>query len=190
MDPSTAGSPGQRPGSGGPRGAGGGPGRVGAGWRRLLVDGALCVLAGLLVLMGLTGLTLSREEGLDADGGRAGNASVGQCRRYGPVSGSGLGFWWDCAVDVAWEDGTAGRYRTRGSLFAPGDRAVPVRQVHRGGRGNLDAATHLVRPDRPPSIGMLVAGLGLLVAGGLAGLRPAFDALRAVSRVRPSRRRH
>lgn len=160
------------------------PVRAGRRARRLIGNALLLAGAAGLVLAGLSLLTLSREEALDR-GGRTGTADVVACRRVGPVSGSGLGYWWSCDVVVRWDDGESGRYDVPGSLFRPADRdrAVPVREVLRGGRGNLDAAARLARVDRPARLGLLAAGLVALLAGGLCGLRPVSDLVRLLARL-------
>lgn len=140
--------------------------------------------AGGLVLVGLTLLTLSAEEALEAGTGRTGVADVTACRRVGPVSGNGLGHWWTCTVQVEWADGGQGRYDVPGSRFTPADRGrrVAVREIVRGGRGNLTAATRPVRADRPPRIGLLVAGVLAFLAGALCALRPTLGVIRVLLR--------
>src|SRR5690606_27216942 len=136
----------------------------------LLLLAAACVL----VLSGLSLLTLSGEEGLDRGTGRTGTAQVVACRRVGPISGSGLGYWWTCTLEVRWDDGGQGRYVLPGSRFTPADRdrPVPVRETARGDRGNLDVDTRPVRADRSPRIGLLAIGVLAFLAGGLCALPP------------------
>jgi hypothetical protein len=153
---------------------------------RVLTDLAAAVASVGLILIGLTILTLSREEALGTGTGRAGTATVETCQRYGPVSGSGLGLWWRCEVAVQWSDGAADRHRESGSLFTPDEAGEPiaVREVLRAeGRGNLNAAARLVRPDRPANVGALAVGVVVFLAGGLCALRPLADLVRLGGRL-------
>lgn len=165
-----------------------GPGAVGRPGRgrvrRLRQDLLLVVAMAGLVLAGLSLLTLSREEALDPGTGRTGEATVVACRRVGPVSGSGLGYWWTCTVEVRWMDGGHNRYVVPGSRFTPADRERPVavRETARGSRGNLAVATRPVRADRAPRVGILAAGLLTFLAGALCAVRPAVDVIRLLAR--------
>lgn len=153
--------------------------------RGLIRDLVLMVTAGALVLAGLSLLTLSGEEALDQGTGRTGAANVVDCRRVGPLSGSGLGYWWTCTVEVRWDDGDQDRYDLPGSRFTPADRAQPVavREVARSGRGNLDADTRPVRADRPARVGFLAVGLLTFLAGALCALPPVKDVVGVLVRV-------
>ncbi len=145
--------------------------------RRAAVDVGLAVVTVGLVLSGLILMTLARAEALDKATGRQGAARVLTCLRSGPISGSGLGYWWTCTVEVDWDSGAPGRYVESGSLCTPDDqdRQIQVHETIRSSRGNLHAHTRLARPDRPARISLLAGRVLLLLAGALCGLRPAFD---------------
>ncbi|MCG5467306.1 DUF6346 domain-containing protein [Micromonospora sp. LAH09] len=66
-------------------------------------------------------------------------ATVHECRRVGPVSGDGFGYWWHCAVTVRTSDGREVRTVVRHSTVTPHDRGSPVefREVCYG-KGNTD----------------------------------------------------
>ncbi|MER7267015.1 DUF6346 domain-containing protein [Micromonospora carbonacea] len=66
-------------------------------------------------------------------------ATVGECRRVGPVSGDGFGYWWHCAVTVRTDDGREARIVTGNSVVTPADRGRPVdfREACFG-KGNTD----------------------------------------------------
>ncbi|MGC4810889.1 DUF6346 domain-containing protein [Micromonospora sp. DT228] len=66
-------------------------------------------------------------------------ATVHECRRVGPVSGDGFGYWWHCALTVRTRDGREVRTVVRHSTVTPADRGGPVefREVCHG-KGNTD----------------------------------------------------
>ncbi|MEU8331288.1 DUF6346 domain-containing protein [Micromonospora sp. NPDC048839] len=70
---------------------------------------------------------------------RPAEATVHECRRVGPVSGDGFGFWWHCAVTIQTRDGREVRTVVRHSTVTPADRGGPVefREVCHG-KGNTD----------------------------------------------------
>ncbi|TDC66468.1 hypothetical protein E1258_02565 [Micromonospora sp. KC207] len=70
---------------------------------------------------------------------RPAQATVGECRRVGPVGGDGLGYWWHCAVTVRTGDGREVRIVTGNSVVTPADRGRPVdfREACFG-KGNTD----------------------------------------------------
>ncbi|MGW3784326.1 DUF6346 domain-containing protein [Micromonospora chokoriensis] len=99
---------------------------------------------------------------------RPAEATVNDCRRVGPVSGDGFGFWWHCAVTVRTDDGREVRTVVRHSTVTPDDRGEPVefREVCHG-KGNTDC-----RYGRPAwriwalalaALGMMRTGLVLML---------------------------
>ncbi|RAO27169.1 hypothetical protein PSN13_06085 [Micromonospora saelicesensis] len=70
---------------------------------------------------------------------RPAKATVNDCRKVGPVSADGFGYWWHCAVTVRTSDGREVRTVVRHSTVTPGDRSRPVefREVCHG-KGNTD----------------------------------------------------
>ncbi|WP_431912236.1 DUF6346 domain-containing protein [Micromonospora carbonacea] len=103
---------------------------------------------------------------------RPAQATVGECRRVGPVSGDGFGYWWRCAVTVRTGDGREARIVTGNSVVTPADRGRPVdfREACFG-RGNTDC-----RYGRPvsrvwalavTSLGMVRIGLTILLIFGV-----------------------
>jgi hypothetical protein len=62
-------------------------------------------------------------------------AEVGTCRRLGPVSVDGFGYWWKCQVTVRAADGRVVRASVDRSIMTPADRGRPVelREACEGG---------------------------------------------------------
>jgi hypothetical protein len=57
---------------------------------------------------------------------RAAVGEVGACRRVGPMSDHGLGFWWECQVHIRVEDGREVQTVLRRSIVSPDDAGRPV----------------------------------------------------------------
>jgi hypothetical protein len=66
---------------------------------------------------------------------RAAAAEVKTCRRLGPVSIDGFGYWWECAVTVRVEGGRVADTVVDRSIVTPADagRTVEFRESCRGG---------------------------------------------------------
>jgi hypothetical protein len=66
---------------------------------------------------------------------RAAVAQVGACRRLGPVSLDGLGYWWKCQVTVRVADGRMVDTVVDRSIVTPADtgRMVSFREACKGG---------------------------------------------------------
>ena len=62
-------------------------------------------------------------------------AEVGSCRRLGPVSVDGFGYWWQCEVTVRVEDDRVVTAVVDRSVVSPVDRGrkIPFREACRGG---------------------------------------------------------
>jgi Family of unknown function (DUF6346) len=72
---------------------------------------------------------------------RAAVGEVGACRRVGPMSDHGLGFWWECQVHIRVEDGREVQTVLRRSIVSPDDAGRPVELVEACyGAGNTDCA--------------------------------------------------
>jgi hypothetical protein len=86
---------------------------------------------------------------------------VGECRRAGPVSVNGFGYWWECRVLIRTDDGREVRTVLRHSIVAPSDagRDVDLRETC-SGDDNTDC-----RYGRPAdrTWGVAMAFLNLLV---------------------------
>jgi hypothetical protein len=80
---------------------------------------------------------------------------VGECRRVGPVSGNGLGYWWQCRVQVRTGDGRKVQTVLGNSVVSPHDagRPVELREACLG-RGNSDC-----RYGRPVNRGWGIAAM-------------------------------
>lgn len=51
---------------------------------------------------------------------------VGECRRAGPLSVNGFGYWWECRVRIQTNDGRVVRTVLRHSIVTPADAGRPV----------------------------------------------------------------
>ncbi|MFR9731818.1 DUF6346 domain-containing protein [Saccharopolyspora sp. MS10] len=99
--------------------------RVSTGWRigRLAAE----IVVRLLVLlvfhttMGATGITTT--DGVPTE---RGTARATDCERAGPVSMSGLGFWWTCEATVTWADGRSEQRTFKFSDLTPDNRTAPA----------------------------------------------------------------
>jgi prepilin signal peptidase PulO-like enzyme (type II secretory pathway) len=103
---------------------------------RELRERATCVLAavvaaalGLVVLLGfatLFNLYPGTRSGWFGPKERPAVADVGSCRRIGPISGDGFGYWWTCEVTVRTDDGRVVETVVRRSIVTPADRGAKV----------------------------------------------------------------
>ena len=112
-------------------------------------------------------------------------AQVRSCHEVGPVSrSSGLGYWWECTVEVTEASGQVTERQTKGSQFTPDEmgKSIPVASVG----GSPQMTTQIERLDlshnRWASAGtwtllvlMCAALLGVLGYGHRA-VRPAAPA--------------
>ncbi|WTE89625.1 DUF6346 domain-containing protein [Micromonospora zamorensis] len=57
---------------------------------------------------------------------RPAEATVRDCRRVGPVSGDGFGYWWHCEVTIRTHDGREVDTVVKHSIVTPDDRGKPV----------------------------------------------------------------
>ncbi|MCI2418639.1 DUF6346 domain-containing protein [Saccharopolyspora sp. K220] len=83
----------------------------------------------LLTVLGATGMTAT-----DGAATKHGTATATSCARVGPVSTSGLGFWWSCDAVVSWSDGSETRWHFSNSALTPDEPRKPVvrRESDRG----------------------------------------------------------
>jgi Family of unknown function (DUF6346) len=51
---------------------------------------------------------------------------VGECRRAGPLSVNGFGYWWECRVRIRTDDGRVVQTVLRHSMVTPADAGRPV----------------------------------------------------------------
>jgi hypothetical protein len=102
---------------------------------RALGTATLLALAGIVArLLFLTVLSLYPGTDVVAGPGprkmpvqqRPAVGEVGECRRVGPVSGNGLGYWWECRVRVRTGDGREVQTVLRNSIVFPHDAGRPV----------------------------------------------------------------
>lgn len=143
--------------------------------QRSAIDLLLALIAWALIMASFTVDTITNGDQLLEDKLRTGVAQATECVRYGPVSRSGFGYWYECRAEVTWRDGTRLAVSTRGSILTPEDvgRPVQVRETGGGRPGN-----ELHRVDDPPRIWGVVVFLLLFLAGLLCILRPAADVFR------------
>ncbi|MDI5937294.1 MULTISPECIES: DUF6346 domain-containing protein [unclassified Micromonospora] len=118
--------------------------RRGPFWGRLTQLGvavacAVAIVVSWLVFNTMTGFYSGTGMVKSTPAERPAQATVGECRRVGPVSGDGFGYWWQCAVTVRTGDGREVRIVTRNSAVTPADRGGPVdfREACFG-KGNTD----------------------------------------------------
>lgn len=97
---------------------------------RLLFFAAVTLaVAYVLSLLYLTGLAFYPGTGTIRPYGpteRAVQATVEECRRIGPVSDHGLGYWWVCRIVVEREDGQSVDAVVGGSIVNPGQVGMVV----------------------------------------------------------------
>jgi hypothetical protein len=63
-------------------------------------------------------------------------AEAGQCRRVGPISDAGFGFWWTCSAVIHASDGRVVSTELRSSTLTPGDTGNRVELVESCGSGD------------------------------------------------------
>ena len=116
----------------------------------------------VVAIAGLTGFTHFKPEASTASVADRGVARVADCRREGPLSLNGFGYWWRCEADVVWDGGGRQRVTVRIGQLSPDDagKDVPVVQRVTSDKGARVTAVH--RADFEPS---LVLGLGSLLGG-------------------------
>ena len=116
-----------------------------------------------------------------------GTAQAVDCERVGPISRSGLGWYWSCDAEITWADGSTGRSSFQASDLTPESRTEPVPVVRKEVRNRGDMVD--VDKQRP------LAGLGWalyipLLGTTLAGFRvPGVPRRSAHQRVRDRERR-
>ncbi|MEH0937821.1 DUF6346 domain-containing protein [Micromonospora psammae] len=115
-------------------------------------------------------------------------ADVRECRRVGPVSGDGLGYWWHCAVTVRTWDGREVDTVVGHSVVTPKDRgrSVEFREVC-DEEGNSDCrygrpapriwalAVAILGLLRVATVLLLIIGTGFALVRGVVGV-PAYYA--------------
>jgi hypothetical protein len=85
-------------------------------------------------------------------------AEVGACRRLGPVSADGFGYWWKCQVTVRVADGRVVNTTVDHSIVTPADAGRPVDFRESCKRGGTTGCSY----GRPTGRGWKVA-VGALV---------------------------
>jgi Family of unknown function (DUF6346) len=141
-------------------------------------DLLLALGAWALVLSSLTVYNATHVDNFDK-AFRTGSARVTECYRYGPISRSGFGYWYQCRAEVTWTDGTRRVVTTRGSALTPADvdRSVKVREIPPGRRAG---GWHTERADHQPKVWGAVIFFLLFGVGSLCALRPAIDLVRLI----------
>jgi Family of unknown function (DUF6346) len=95
---------------------------------------ALALAALLAVAWTVVGFSLSTLHSLYPGTGvatahppeRPAVGEVGECRRAGPVSVNGFGYWWECQVRIRAADGRQAQTVLRHSIVSPDDAGQPV----------------------------------------------------------------
>jgi len=102
-------------------------GRVVSTLRELAVGILIAVTAAVLALG--TRTAESAYNGTDLGFGENrenGFAMPDECRKTGPLSSYGFGYWWSCSARVTMGDGRVVHIETRASALRPGDHDVPM----------------------------------------------------------------
>lgn len=122
----------------------------------------LLILIGIAAL--LTGWTAMNFRGGVPDSEDLSNrdkatATVVDCEKDGPLSVSGVGYWWTCEVDITDKEGEVSRQHLPGSRFEPADKGKKFDMVA-GGFGS----SSWVRTDVPSNtLATTVTAAGLLI---------------------------
>jgi hypothetical protein len=152
--------------------------------RRAGVDILLLVL-GLVSFLGSlsigTALHLSADDTIIATG----LAHIDSCVRDGPVSRSGLGFWYTCHAEVSWHNGHRSGITARGSAFTPADigHAIRIEEHEARNRDGGRLGSDFLPAGTKASTGAFVlVFLAMIVGIGLL-IRPVIDVGIVVRRV-------
>lgn len=129
---------------------------------KFLLGAVVAAVVGVVLLLGLTtvhSLYRGSRAGWFGPPERVAVAEVRSCRRLGPLSLDGLGYWWECAVTVRVADGRVVNAVVDRSVVTPADigREVELRQGCKG-RGLTDC-----NYGRPVARGWKVAVGALLI---------------------------
>ncbi|MER7013387.1 DUF6346 domain-containing protein [Saccharopolyspora sp. NPDC000359] len=120
-------------------------------WRTAFVVSQVLVRV-VIALVCYTIFTLTGAMGTGGAVADRGTAVATHCERVGPVSRSGLGWYWSCAAEVTWSDGRKTQEDFQSSELTPRNVTEPAAVVHREVRN----ASDLVVVDAPRPF----AGLG------------------------------
>lgn len=122
---------------------------------KMLLFAVLAGALGFVLLEGFTtlyGLYPSTRTGYLSPSERAAVAEVGACRRLGPLSVDGFGYWWECEVAVRVEDGRVVHAVVDRSIVTPADegRKIDFRESSKGAGSPIAAmADRSVAAGRP-----------------------------------------
>jgi hypothetical protein len=105
---------------------------------KMLVAAVVVAAVGLLLLRSFTtvhSLYKGTRAGYLSPSERTAVAAVGACRRLGPISVDGFGYWWKCRVTVRVADGRTVDTVVDHSIVTPADagRTVDFREACKGG---------------------------------------------------------
>ncbi|GIF25739.1 hypothetical protein BJ973_004014 [Actinoplanes tereljensis] len=129
-------------------------------------------LVGIIILLALsfvliaTSMTIGRFTGHDfADARRTGTATVEQCERRGPISLDGFGYYDQCTVTIAWNNGPSSRVLIDKPGFFKGEKPGDTLQIgeHTGSRGSIGYS----RPELPDRGWVTAIGIALWIIGAL-----------------------
>lgn len=142
--------------------------------RERRLSGALSLCAGLLLAAGswTASTAATHVHGGPAISSHWGSAVARSCESVGPVSGSGIGYWWRCTADVEWNGSAAqrGQVRFGGSELTPDDIGKTVRVTAEGGEAGSASATYLRDTTHPlRRLGTTLAVVSFLILFGFAG---------------------
>lgn len=121
------------------------------------------VVGVVLVLAGWTAMNLrggvSPDDLTDRDEAAA---TVNECEEVGPLSLSGVGYWWKCSATITTEEGDSYEQVFNGSQFEPDDIGGQFRVVNAGGESNS-----WTRADTPPQNWATIATAVGLIGGAI-----------------------
>ncbi|TDD85658.1 hypothetical protein E1202_20445 [Saccharopolyspora karakumensis] len=121
-----------------------------------------------LVALALCYTVFAVSGALSSDGvvTQRGTALATRCERVGPVSSSGLGWYWRCDAAITWDDGSTGETVFKQSELTPRNHAEPAPVAWR----EVDNSGHMITAERPkPFAGfgwaMMIPLLGVAIMG-------------------------
>ncbi|MGW1676824.1 DUF6346 domain-containing protein [Saccharopolyspora sp. NPDC002376] len=126
-------------------------------WRAAFLVSQVLVRV-VIALVCYTAFSLTSASGSDGVVADRGTALATNCERVGPVSRSGLGWYWACDAEITWSDGRTTQKNFQSSELTPQNMTEPAPVVYRKVRNAAD----LIAVDAPrPFVGL---GWTLLIA--------------------------
>jgi hypothetical protein len=136
---------------------------------KFLLGAVVAAAAGVVLLLGLTtvhSLYRGSRAGWFGPPERVAVAEVRSCRRLGPLSIDGVGYWWECAATVQVTDGRVVDAVVDRSVVTPADirRKVELREgCKRGGPPDCDYGRPVARGWKAAVGALLIVEWSVLV---------------------------